>query len=304
MHGGGLEDSIISPGATPRVDHDRCAAAPAATDRRAEMGAGRDAALRAGRDAASHAGPTPTSETGDDDAMPLPATSAADLRLADAFAAPGCPVCTEVRRSNAQWLESILAESVNDVGFREAFDRSRGLCARHVRDVLDADQRRAGRLGAAILLRATLVARLREIEGVHAAGGWTRSRRAAEAARQPACLGCAREASTLEWITGAIVRLTAHEAWAAAAGTAPFCLDHLVLLLRERGGSAGWAAAEAGQLERLRGLRDLLEGFAHASSHDRWHLQTDEQRAAVDAAAELLAGDVGRSERRGRGGQA
>jgi hypothetical protein len=90
-------------------------------------------------------------------------------------------------------------------------------------------------------------------------------------------------------------------AWAEAAGTAPFCLDHLVALIGERGGSPGWIAAEARQLERLRGLRDLLEGYAHTSSYDRRDLQTDEQRAAVDATADLLAADTGKRGRQPAG---
>ena len=227
--------------------------------------------------------------------MRLPARSAADVHLADAFGRPGCPVCTEVARADGLWLESILAESVNDVGFRQTLDNARGFCRRHAREVLDADRRRAGSLGAAILLRASLVARLGEIEAAHAAKGWTRARRAEEASRRPACPGCAREAATTAWVAGAIVRLAEVADWSDATGTAPFCLDHLVLLFRERATSPGWAAAEARQLERLRDLRDLLDGFAHASSHDRRHLQTDEQRAAVDAAADLLAGDTARS---------
>ena len=228
--------------------------------------------------------------------MRLPARSAADVHLADAFEAPGCPVCTELARTDAQWLESILAESVNDIPFRVALDDARGLCPRHARAVLNADRRRAGSLGAAILLRATLAARRRELEVVHENRGRTRARRAEEAARRPACPGCAREATTVSWVGGAIVRLAEDEAWSSAVGAAPFCLEHLVLLLRERVTSPGWVDAEARQIERLRDLRALLEGFAHTSSHDRRHLQTNEQRAAVDAAADLLAGD-----RRSRG---
>lgn len=235
-----------------------------------------------------------SSETGDDVRMRLPARSAADVHLADAFEGPGCPVCAELARADGQWLESILAESVNDIPFRQALDSARGLCRRHVREVLDADRRRAGSLGAAILLRATLAARLPELEAVHGAQGWTRSRRAEQAARPPACPGCAREAATLSWIAGAIVRLAENPAWSSAVGAAPFCLDHLVLLLCERATSPGWADAETRQLERLRDLRDLLDGFAHTSSHDRRHLQTASQRAAVDAAADLLAGDTAR----------
>lgn len=232
--------------------------------------------------------------------MRLPATTIADVHLADAFAGPGCPLCVEVARADAQWLESILSESVNDVPFRQAFDASRGFCRRHAREVLDADRRRSGSLGAAILLRATLVARLREVEAVHASGGRTRARRAEAAARPPACPGCAREASTEVWLASAVVRLAADPAWSEAIASSPICLAHLVALLGERATTPGWLAAEARQLERLRGLRDLLEGYAHTSSHDRGHLQTDEQRVAVDQAADLLAGDTGHAGRRRR----
>ncbi len=226
--------------------------------------------------------------------MHLPATSVADVHLADSFAGPGCPMCAEVARANTQWLESILSESVNDIPFRLAFDASRGFCRRHARETLDADRRRSGSLGAAILLRASLGPRLREIEAAHATRGRTRSRRAEDAARRPACPGCARDAATEAWLASAVVRLAAVPAWSVAAGEAPFCLGHLIALLRERDGSPGWQAAEEHQVARLRGLCDLLDGYAHTSSHDRRHLQTDEQRAAVDLAADLLAADTAR----------
>jgi hypothetical protein len=230
--------------------------------------------------------------------MRLPATSIADVHLADAFAGPGCPLCAEVARADTQWLESILSETVNDVPFRQALDAARGLCRRHAREVLDADRRRSGSLGASILLRASLVARLPEVEEAHAARGRTRRKRAEVAARPPACPGCDREAATDAWLASAVVRLAADPAWSEAAAAAPFCLGHVVALLGEGEASPGWAAAEDRQLERLRRLRDLLEGFAHASSHDRRHLQTDEQRAAVDLAADLLAADTARRGRR------
>jgi hypothetical protein len=53
---------------------------------------------------------------------------------------------------------------------------------------------------------------------------------------------------------------------------------------------ATWPPVEARQVARLQALRDRLAAFAHASAHDRRHLQTDDNRAAVDEAADLLAG--------------
>ena len=71
----------------------------------------------------------------------LPARTGADVHLADAFGAPGCPLCRERERAEGAYLESILAESVNDVGFRQALDAGRGFCGRHAAAILDADRR-------------------------------------------------------------------------------------------------------------------------------------------------------------------
>jgi hypothetical protein len=218
----------------------------------------------------------------------LPVRTGADVHLADAFGLPGCPLCRERARQGAAYLESILAESVNDVPFRQALDAGRGFCPTHARAVLEADRRRSGALGAAILLRATLAVRLRELEAVHAAGGRSRGRRAAEAARPPACPACARLAASDGWLVDGLVALAEDAAWASAASAAPFCLEHLVALLDRRSVPAWWTRVEAAQLDRLRTLRDRLDGFAHASAHDRRHLQTDDQRASVEEAADLL----------------
>jgi hypothetical protein len=220
----------------------------------------------------------------------LQARTGADVHLADAFGQPGCPLCRERERTEAAYLESILAESVNDVPYRQALDTGRGFCAPHCRAVLEADKRRSGNVGAAILLRATLVARLRDLEATGAAGGWTRSRRAAEAARPPACPACGRLAESEAWLVEGLVRLAEDPAWAEAVATAPLCLEHLIALMDRRMVPAWWPAIESRQLGRLRDLRDRLERFAHASAHDRRHLQTDDQRASVEEVADLLGG--------------
>src|SRR5262249_45495860 len=87
-----------------------------------------------------------------------------------------------------------------------------------------------------------------------------------------------------------LIRLTEDPAWAEAAAGAAFCLEHLVALMDRRTVPAWWAAIEGPQLERLRDLRDRLDRFAHASAHDRRHLQTPDNVASVDEAADLLGG--------------
>ncbi len=220
----------------------------------------------------------------------LPVRTGADVHLADAFGAPGCPLCRERERSESAYLESILAESVNDVGFRQALDAGRGFCGRHAAAILRADRARAGSLGAAILLRATLAPRIRELEAANAARGWTRARRVGEASRQPACPACERVARSDASQVESLVGLTATPAWAEAASVAPLCLEHVLALMTVRPAPAAWARVQARQIERLIELRDRLDGFSHTSSHDRRHRQTDAQRAAPDEAAAVLAG--------------
>ncbi|HEX5827129.1 MAG TPA: DUF6062 family protein [Candidatus Limnocylindrales bacterium] len=221
---------------------------------------------------------------------PLRVRSGADIHLADAFAAPGCPLCRERARTEANYLESILAESVLDVGYRADLDAARGYCRLHARAFLDADRRRSGSLGASILLRASLVPRLRDLEAAASARGWSRSRRVAEARRPPACPACERVATADARSVETVVRQSEQDDWAEAASQAPFCLDHLLALMDVRSAPTAWAAVEAAQVARLGELRDRLERFAHASSQDRRHLQTEDQRAAVAEAADLLAG--------------
>ena len=227
----------------------------------------------------------------------LPARSSADVHLVEAFEAPGCPACNDLDRTEAAYMESILAGSVNDVAFRAALDAGRGMCASHSRAVLDADRRRSGSLGAAILLRAILLSRLRDLDGVRTATGRTRARKLSEAARPPDCPACARLARSEAGLLDGLAALMADPAWSAAVESAPFCLEHLVGLLARRPVTGSWSEVESRQLERLRDLGDLLDGFAHASSHDRAHLQTDAQRASLETVADLLAGNRGGSER-------
>ena len=219
----------------------------------------------------------------------LPVHSSSDIHLADAFGMPGCPLCRERRRTDAAFLEAILAESVNDVGFRKDLDAGRGFCAIHSRAILDTDRRRAGSLGAAILIRATLRIRLAELASAHKAGRRSRAKRVEEAARPPACPVCVRVARTEAGLIEGLVGLTVEAPWAEAVASAPLCLDHLLPLMRAGAGEA-WPGIEARQLGRLHDLMTDLAGYAHASTHDRRHLLTDAHRASVDAGAAFLAG--------------
>ena len=56
----------------------------------------------------------------------LPARSIADVRLSEVFDRGGCPLCTQMARSAATYMNSFLYEGVTDVGFRRELDRARG----------------------------------------------------------------------------------------------------------------------------------------------------------------------------------
>jgi hypothetical protein len=222
----------------------------------------------------------------------LPVHSGADARLADAFAQPDCPLCRVRADRERGYVESILAEFVNDVPFRAGLERARGFCATHVHALVEADRRGSGGLlGPAILFHAVLRVRLAEVASAHAAKGRWKSKRVTEAQTPPRCQICAEVRRGDLVAAAGLAQLTADPAWAEAAASAAFCLDHLLGLMAEGPATASWTAIEARQIARLRDLDEALESFAHRSSHDRRHSITDAQRASVSAAASALGGE-------------
>jgi hypothetical protein len=221
----------------------------------------------------------------------LPVHSGADARLADAFAGSGCPLCRVRDDRERGYVESIVAEFVNDVPFRGALDRARGFCAPHTHALVEADRRGSGGLlGPAILFHAILRVRLAEVAAAHAAKGRARSKRVSEARMPARCQICA-EVQRGDLVAAAgLAQLTGDPAWAEAAASAPFCLDHLLTVMTTDPGIAS-STIEARQVARLRELHDQLDSFAHRSSHDRRHSITDAQRASVASAASVLGGD-------------
>lgn len=104
------------------------------------------------------------------DARPnsMPPT-ARNLRLDDALALPGCPVCRMVVQRVAQTMESIQDELVLDPTYREQLDAAWGFCTVHAQQWLDA----APPLSTAIIYEAVLGRISRDLER----GGPGRSRR-------------------------------------------------------------------------------------------------------------------------------
>ena len=223
----------------------------------------------------------------------LPVHDIADGRLAEAFGLPGCPICRYATRSAARFIDAMLDESVNDRGFRAQLDGARGFCRRHSREILVANRRHSGgTLAAAILFAAIARVRNRELDGISAERGRSRSQRIAHARHAPACPICAQAASAETTAAGRLVDLAREPAWAEAMGAAALCVDHLLILMSRGGSSVEWRAVEAAQIARIERLRERLDGFAHHSSQDRRQLMTDEERTSADEAATLLGGTL------------
>ncbi len=101
----------------------------------------------------------------------LPARDIVDVRLSDAMAGGGCPICAVRARSERGTLDAIIAERVLDLGFREGLERTHGFCRRHATALLEADRRAAGILGSSILYGAMIERRLAALrEAVGSAG--------------------------------------------------------------------------------------------------------------------------------------
>ena len=221
----------------------------------------------------------------------LPSRDMVDVRLAVAIGLGGCAICAVRARSERATLDAIIAERVLDIGFREGLERQHGFCRRHSAELLEANRQSSGSLGSSILFGAIVERRLALLRSALGARGRGRRQRLAEASRLPPCIACGQGASGVDIALARLVQRSADPAWAAIMLEIPFCLDDLTALLAVAGDEASFAPMAAHQLDRLDNLRARLGGFVDHSAQDRRHLLTDEERAAADEAARLLAGD-------------
>jgi hypothetical protein len=224
-------------------------------------------------------------------AASLTARDLLDSRLAEILAEPGCPVCRYRNRSARRFIAAILAESVNDRGFRRDLDRARGFCPAHTHDVLAADRRESGgTVAAAILFGAVAKVREEELAAALAQRGRTRSNRLAAAGRPAECPACAESAAAEGHAVARLVDRTSDAGWSEALGAAEVCFDHLLDLAMAGAAVTSWAQVEERQRARIAELRERLRLYAYHSSHDRRHLLTAEERRSADEAARLLGG--------------
>ena len=220
----------------------------------------------------------------------LPARDLVDVRLSDAFAKGGCPVCGVRARSERAILDSIIAERVLDVGFRATLERKEGFCGRHTRELLVADRAEGGILGSSILYGAILERRLFLVRDAVRAKGRGLRARLSLARRRPPCLACAQGASAVETALARAAERSRDPVWAAAMAEAPFCLDDFLDLWAVAAAEPAFEVVLRRQVERMEDLRVRLDGYVEHSSHDRRQGMTDRERTAADEAAALLGG--------------
>lgn len=215
-----------------------------------------------------------------------------DVRLLEAMQLGGCPVCAVRARSERATLDAIINERVLDIGFRAELERSQGFCRRHVAELLSTDRRETGgMLGSTMLLSAVLDRRTGDLEAAVGSRGRSLRGRLKRARERPPCIACTQGAIAVET---ALVRLSERAGdveWQASLAIAPFCLDDFIALWATAGSDGAFEPVARRQLARFAALRRRLDGFAQHSSHDRYHLLTEEERTAADEATEALGGD-------------
>lgn len=62
-------------------------------------------------------------------------------RIEEALAGTGCPVCSQVEKSERHYLESMLYEYVLDAGVRKKLHQSHGFCSRHAGLAFEAEEK-------------------------------------------------------------------------------------------------------------------------------------------------------------------
>ena len=135
-----------------------------------------------------------------------------DVRLSEAISTcgcrhrGGCPICAVRARSERAMLDTIIAERVLDIPFRESLERTQGFCRRHVAELVLADRRGPGGiLGSSILYGAMLDRRLEALRGALGRGAARCGRGWRAARKRPPCLACNQGASAVETALGRLV---------------------------------------------------------------------------------------------------
>lgn len=216
-----------------------------------------------------------------------------DMRLLEAMRLGGCPVCAVRARSERATLDAIVDERVLDIGFRAELERSQGFCRRHVAELLPTDRRETGgMLGSSMLLSAVIDRRVGDLGAAIGSRGRSLRARLKVARARPPCVACTQGATAVATALARFADRSSDAAWAAVLADASFCLDDFLALWATAGSEPAFESVARGQMARFEDLRRRLDGFVRHSSHDRYHLLTDEEQSAADEATLALGGSA------------
>jgi hypothetical protein len=222
----------------------------------------------------------------------------AHVRLVDACAAPGCPLCRCVRTESRRYLEALLHEQVTDVDTRRRIRLSWGFCNWHTWMLAETT---GAALGVAIVYEDLVTRLLRRSAGKSTPSGrWLRGLRRRRAlsslvelwkrrAPCPACVDAgATEGRYLDVLLASIDDEPLRTVYALSDG---LCAPHLVLAV-ERGDVRADALVARTRQAWARISRDLS---AFVGKHDHRTRQpfTEAEAASRARALELLAGAPG-----------
>ncbi len=232
-----------------------------------------------------------------------------NLRLDEALAMPGCPVCRMVVQRVAQTLESIQDELVLDPAYREQVDAAWGFCNVHAQQWLSEAQP----LSTAIIYEAVLGRVTRELERVSSGrtsrGGQLRSRLPGnrggkdcavlvEARICPLCL--TREEQERQIIAHLLEELrsqTFRERYLASDG---LCVTHVNLALCAGPDAAALEAVRARMLQTHEALRGQLRDVIRKHDYRYRDEVAGPEWNALDQAVRHVAGAPGIDGRRTR----
>ncbi len=63
------------------------------------------------------------------------------MRLEEALGGTGCPICSQIDKTEKHYLENLLYEYVLDVGVRRKLHHQHGFCSRHAQLALEAEKK-------------------------------------------------------------------------------------------------------------------------------------------------------------------
>ncbi|MGH7334766.1 MAG: DUF6062 family protein [Candidatus Rokuibacteriota bacterium] len=231
-------------------------------------------------------------------------TSIGELRLVEACAQPGCPVCFCLTQHSREQLGALLYELVTDLDTRRRLRASWGLCNWHTWMLLEVP---ASRAGTAILyedLLRKLIERVgratpptmtkRFAPWLTHARARTAQRLAAGYRRRPRCPVCERAGEAEQrYLEAILTRVDDPEFRLAYARSGGLCAPHAMRAVELAGDRGEVKPLLQLTLVRWSRIRQELASFIAKHDHRNTRPFTDGEAASCPRALELLSGAPG-----------